>query len=76
MTDLNSLFYGMTRVVKSLAVLGAVMSMVAIVLTGQTQVLLFTGFAVACAFYTEEVLSQRDVAVVRAESTARPATSH
>ena len=65
--SIDDLFYGMVRLVKATAVVAATSSMVAVLLTGRAQLLLFTGFSVACAFYTDEILTKRDVEVVEAE---------
>ena len=64
---IDHLFYGMVRFVKATAVVAATSSMVAVLLTGRVQLLLFTGFSVACAFYTDDILTKRDVEIVEAE---------
>ena len=65
--SIDDLFYGMVRLVKATAIIAATSSLLAVILTGRAQLLFFTGFSVACAFYTDEILTKRDVEIVEAE---------
>lgn len=66
-TTSNQVLFVMIRIAKVLAVIATILSIGAIVITGKTQLLLFTGFAVSCAFYSEEILQKREIKIVRAE---------
>lgn len=71
MTNADRFLMLTTRIVKLLAILGTALSIVAIVLTHKYEVLLFTGFAVSCAFYVDEVLQKRELEIVRAQPVRR-----
>lgn len=65
------IFFGLVRFARVTAVVAVLTSVVAVILTGKAQLLLFSTFAVACGFYTDEVLTKRDVAEATADIRSR-----